>query len=767
MRLRAVLTLLALTAVAPSAQQPAAPSATVVLRGVVTTANDVPLPRVRVAPAVAVLPQMAMLGVRPEAARGVLTDDRGQFTIRVPSTATLRLAFVKARYTAFTAEVSPRDLAAQDSDIRVRMSLAGAISGLVLDRSGGRLISATVLLLPTGAGASDTPLATTRTNDLGEYRFGGLTPGRYVVAARSSVFALGADVPDREAIVNAAGVRAPAVDVSAGADLGNVDLTIDAPSEIDQDARAQREVDPAGTASLSGRVVGIDGIPVGRAVVHAYRPYVSGRQVETDARGRYRIDGLGPGEYTVEARKYGFDTRQYGQSRGAARGRPVVLTDGQVVDSIDVTITRGGAIAGTIVDEFGEPMQDLPVTALQLQAAGGRTRGLRASVSGGSRTDDRGQYRIFGLQPGAYLVQALVGDSLSAASGYLPLFHPGTLSIDQATPTKIDFGAVVSGLDFMLVPTAAHRVTGNVVDSNGQPARGEALLAVSERSGAIQTQYVRVEITADGSFEFANVGPGEYVVQVNGSIVNKDTGRSAWPEFAMAYVTVTTADPPPVQLRLAPGATVMGRVRYEGVPAGPTPLLTIAAIPADRDRGPLRGYNPNGFSIRPDGSFQFTGVFGPAVFQAQPQRSDWYLKSVVLKGQDLTDAPFDFGTGGTFRDVEVLISAFGATASGRVTDDRSVPVRDSSVVVFSTFRDRWFPGSRWVKSGRSSQAGTFTVTGLPPGDYWIAATGPEGSAGRGLIVADPGLLESLESRATRISLSEGQTLDLALRLVSR
>src|SRR5688572_10954881 len=110
MRLRAVLTLLALTAVAPSAQQPAAPSATVVLRGVVTTANDVPLPRVRVAPAVAVLPQMAMLGVRPEAARGVLTDDRGQFTIRVPSTATLRLAFVKARYTSFTAEVSLRDL---------------------------------------------------------------------------------------------------------------------------------------------------------------------------------------------------------------------------------------------------------------------------------------------------------------------------------------------------------------------------------------------------------------------------------------------------------------------------------------------------------------------------------------------------------------------------------------------------------------------------------------------------------------------------------
>ena len=59
------------------------------------------------------------------------------------------------------------------------------------------------------------------------------------------------------------------------------------------------------------------------------------------------------------------------------------------------------------------------------------------------------------------------------------------------------------------------------------------------------------------------------------------------------------------------------------------------------------------------------------------------------------------------------------------------------------------------------------MTGLPPGDYWIAAIELESSVGLGLPAADPDLLESLSSRATRISLAEGQSMDLALPLVRR
>jgi hypothetical protein len=169
--------------------------------------------------------------------------------------------------------------------------------------------------------------------------------------------------------------------------------------------------------------------------------------------------------------------------------------------------------------------------------------------------------------------------------------------------------------------------------------------------------------------------------------------------------------------------------------------------------------------VEPDGTFEFQGVFGPTLLRDLFHETDWYLKSVVIKGQEQVDSPFDFGTSGTFSDIGVVISGFGATVRGRVTDDHPASVRDCcTVVVFSTFRDRWSALSRWVKTAQPS-AGTFAVRGLPAGDYWVAAI--EGRNSEFEPTADPGLLESLSSRAVRITLGEGQSQDLSLRLVRR
>ena len=758
MRLIVSLALLALIAPAATAQQPTAGTTTLTLQGVVVTANDVPLPRVRVALASAPLSlELVRLGASPVEEAGVLTDERGRFAIRVPVKTSVRLAFTKARYVSFTADVSPRDLTVPGSEIRAHMSLAGAISGRLFDRSGAQLMLANVVLRRADDPPSAPPISTTTTNDLGEYRFGGLAAGRYVVKAQSSALALGADNPDRQKMVEAAAVESPAVSVD-DAEISNLNLTLDAPSEMDRDRAIG--ADPEATGSVSGRVIGVDGLPVVRAVVHAYRPYVAGRQVETDLRGQYRIDRLGPGDYNVEARKYGFDTTR----------RQVTLTNGQAAESINMTLTRGGAIAGTVVDEFGEPMRDVVVGVLQLQSAGGRTRAVRASAQG-SRTDDRGQYRLFGIKPGAYVVQAVVRDTLAAAGrGYLPRFYPGIPTLEQATTVKVDFGATITGVDFTLVPTPSNRVTGSVFDASGKPGRGEVVLGVSERSGAVQTDLVGTQIRVDGSFEFTNVAPGDYVVQAGGMTVAGQVpgGTRMQTQFATSFVTVSAADPPPVQLRMTEGATLSGRVRYEGIPPGPTPLLTLVARSADGDRSPLRAYGSTSFSPLPDNSFEHTGAFGHTLFVAQPQQSDWYLKSVVFKGQDITDTPFDFGTGGSFRDIEVVISARGGTATGRVTDGRGAPVADCSVLVFSTSRDKWFDGSRWLKVERPAEDGAFTATGLPPGEYWVAAIErPDRTVERGIVSPDRDLLDSLSSRAVRITLGEGESQDLTLRLLRR
>ena len=779
---RAALLVVAVLAPALDAQQQPspAPAATIAVSGVVTTANDAPLPRVRVAIPVPIPLELASMGARPRAERVVLTDNDGRFTIRISASGSTRLEFSKARYITQTIRISPRDYRPEGSEMRVRLSLGGAISGQVIDRSGGPLMSAAVELHRAGGVQADAPLSVTTTNDLGEYRFGGLAPGRYVLTARTAVSALDADIPDRQKIVDAAAVQGPPIDVGAGTDVGNVLLMIDAPSEIDYSAQVTNRLESGldATASVSGRVVGADGRPIPRAVVHAYRPYIAGRQVETDQSGRYRIDRLVPGEYTIAVRKFGFEGRQYGQTIGTAAGRPVTLTDGQSVNALDVTLLRGGAISGTIVDEFGEPVQDVAVSAVQLQPNPGGARGTSATSRSGAVTDDRGQYRLAGLFPGSYFVQAVVVGDLPPGTGYLPRLYPGVTAFDQASQTKVDFGAEVRGIDFAVTATEAYRVTGRVWDASGNVARGSVAVAVSERSGAVQTQARSMNVGPDGSFEFTNVGPGEYAVQASAAATTRAAGSRPTTtslQFAMSYVSITASDPPPVELRMTQGAMLTGRVRYEGLPPGPSPLLTISVLAADRDRTPFRGSLPQTVDVQPDGSFQITAMFGPTLIHAQPQRSDWYVKSVLFKGQDIVDTPYDFGVNGPVRDIEVVIATTGATVTGRVTDDRAAAVRDYAVLVFPTFRDQWFAGSRWVKSLRArSVSGPFVITGLPPGDYWVAAIDPPeigipmgGSGTQRTPIADPELLESLSSRATRITLGEAQTQDVALRLIRR
>ncbi len=89
---------------------------------------------------------------------------------------------------------------------------------------------------------------------------------------------------------------------------------------------------------------------------------------------------------------------------------------------------------------------------------------------------------------------------------------------------------------------------------------------------------------------------------------------------------------------------------------------------------------------------------------------------------DAADRPFDFGlTGGAYRDVEIVVSDAGAAIEARATDARNAAVTAFSLVVFPTSRDLWFPDSRHLKTRRSGPDGTARVTGLPPGDYYVAA----------------------------------------------
>jgi hypothetical protein len=108
-----------------------------------------------------------------------------------------------------------------------------------------------------------------------------------------------------------------------------------------------------------------------------------------------------------------------------------------------------------------------------------------------------------------------------------------------------------------------------------------------------------------------------------------------------------------------------------------------------------------------------------------------------------------------------------AAISGHVTDATSVPVTEYSVVVFPTDRTKWSDTTQSVKVARPLQDGSFEVTSLPAGEYWVAATDAINNRAASGDSLTPEVLERLSFRATRVTLTERQHVMTVLRLIRR
>lgn len=570
-----------------------------------------------------------------------------------------------------------------------------------------------------------------------------------------------------------------------------------------------------GSARLSGIVVtdGRSPQPVRRAIVTITGSALGvSRSTITDDSGRFSFDALPAGRLTVTAARKAYLTSVYGAAYPGDTGTPINIAEAAHVDGVRITLPKGAVLTGVITDARGTPVPALSVLVF-------RAGEDRYDSAGEDVTDDRGIYRVYGLQPGDYIVAAAprstgVGhmgmrserevDALLSAlerRGSAPLtaarpgetatdgplsaplrtysfaqfYYPGTAVAAEAARITVAAGEERSGLDFTVavVPTAT--ISGSVMGSDGQPARDVQVSMVP--LGPPVSLFVGIGSTgpartgADGSFSRSSVTPGTYRVlarrnpppdALTGRFTSAPAaGRGQTTEWAMTEITVNGDDIQGLALTMQPGLRVTGRIVFEGTSEIPRDLSPVR-VTVDPLTVSVRAFNISPVAVKGDGAFELTNLL-PGTYQIgltlpAGVADRWWLRSATSGGRDVLDVPLELAAGAA-PEVVFTLSDRRPSLSGILSDANGKPASDAVIVVFSVDRAHWRRESRRVRLARPGTDGRYEITDIPPGEYFVAAA----SRIQPGAWHQPAFLERLAAGSVRIEIGEGEQKTQALR----
>ncbi len=475
-----------------------------------------------------------------------------------------------------------------------------------------------------------------------------------------------------------------------------------------------------GAAELEGIVLeNLSGRPVARAQVtleasHGGAAAISGSTL-TDSGGRFVFRSLPGGAYLISARRPGYLLARYGQRRWDGAGSPIVL-DPAAHFYAEIRLRRLGVITGQILDENRLGLAGHAVYAYQAGEGGLRM------VAGGI-SDDRGVYRIVGLEPGRYYVRT-GPRQLEDGRGLLPTFFGGTTAAAEARLVDVDLDREASGIDIEPLAGRLTRLAGRVVGVL------PATVTLYSDTGPRETQTA-----ADGSFQFDELAPGPYQLV---ALAGSTPARAAWRRLQLGE------RPAEIVLDLAPLPVL--RVRCEqpgGRPADCRRVTVFLRRSQPRERNPLRVEGDQAASV-PPGEYQVAAVAPP----------EYFIHSLRLPPTSRRFGFFEALPGDTL-ELTVALGARPAGLSGKVLDAEGRPVPGAPV-----FLSAVDPHLRLLLEGgrstRADQRGEYRFFGLPPGRYRVFSS---------FEFPEPAEADWDTLPTVTVTLEEGRSATLELKLV--
>jgi hypothetical protein len=589
-----------------------------------------------------------------------------------------------------------------------------------------------------------------------------------------------------------------------------------------------------GTGMIVGQVVDAGtGAPIPEAIVFLRLlrfefpdPGAQSSRVMADGEGRFFFSALLAGDYYLQATKDGYAPGTYGQRRAWGQELRLSLAEGERLTDVTLRAWKYGVIAGTVVDEAGEPAVGVGVRALIRSVVAGRAQYGNMEVIPelvpAATTDDRGMFRLSQLMPGTYVVvvpsthttlpaAALaepnielrnnlfssgvtemtllgqprtlqIGDAALMSSSRVPIpppppptgrmqmyrstYYPAATTAAAATPIAIAAGEERGDVTIALRPVPAVRVSGRLVTPNGSPAAFTTIRLVGDALASVITTI------SSG---------GQGLETVSG--MSDSSGR-----FTLLGV-------PPGDYVLRHASAFFSRALREGTEAfwiahpvtvGADDLdLTVQARPALRVEGRMEFRGATTTHPAPPTGVTFETPFGePGQFSLQAtndghtfatiapggqyiarpyERFGWFVQSVTVAGKDVTDRAFDLQADTT--SFVVTYTNQPSKVSGTVTDATGNANPAAVVVAFPVDRRRWSGygvSPRILRSALTTRTGVYTFEHLPAGDYYVIAIDPAEMDDW----KDPARLEALAGEASRLTVAASdtsKTLDLRVK----
>jgi hypothetical protein len=434
------------------------------------------------------------------------------------------------------------------------------------------------------------------------------------------------------------------------------------------------------------------GEPIPRARV-SFNSTAGQRASTTDATGQFSFTGATCGRIQLMATRPGFLPGTVGGPRPGTAFDPVFLKSGEPYHSPKIALIPQTVISGKVLDDQGDPLINVHITALTSRVVQGRATFQNAQMA---VTSDLGEYRIPGLQSGKYIICAQPNQGaggIDPADGYTALgtqCYPGPPEAGSA----LDVRGPDNRVNFTLSRVPTSKIRGSLA---GAP-RG-ATVSLVRRNLLLAGATSPARMQPDGTFEFPGVTPGAYMLSTD----YRDSGKHL---MGRLPINVGGGDIDGVVVRLEPGFAITGTVRVESGQnsTASVPRINLLVRPSD----PMTGNGALAWSKFHD-SFTISDL-GPGSYRIDAAIAPpWYVKRATLAGRDISRE--EIALSQSAGPVDVVLSDDSGALEGVLEDAEGKP--GTGVVMI-------LQDGRPPRNVATQVDGHFKLAGLAPGEYKIS-----------------------------------------------